>query len=86
MRGRGVVCSVVAFAASAVCLLGGVFVLCVCGAVAAICAFCRFVGLVRGDGELGTSGTSVYAPPECVVYLCGAGRVLLLCVCVCVCQ
>ena len=29
------------------------------------------------------SGTSVYAPPECVVYLCGAGRVLLLCVCVC---
>ena len=37
MRGRGVVCSVVAFAASAVCLLGGVFVLCVCGAVAAIC-------------------------------------------------
>jgi len=78
--------SVVVFAASAVRHSGGVGVLCVHGAVAAICVFRRIVGLVRGDGELGTSGTSVYAPPECVVYLCGAGRVLLLCVCVCVCQ
>ena len=66
------------------CRLGGVGALCVYGAVAAIRAFCLIVGLVRGGGELGTSGTSVHAPPECVVYLCGAGRVLLLCVCECV--
>jgi hypothetical protein len=38
-------------------------------------------GLERGDGAIGSSGVSMYAPPESVVYLYGAGRVLL-CVCV----
>ena len=86
MRGRDVAFVVSLHSPPLLRVIWATSVVCVYGAVAAICAFCRIVGLVRGDGELGTSSTSVYAPPECVVYLYGAGRVLLLRVCVCVCQ